>query len=58
MSQQEIIYVFSFNNHLPRIFVVVNTIITVEPTVLLYKKGRPELVMIPETVIWDQFHKK
>ena len=52
------IYVFSFNNHLPRIFVVVNTIITVEPTVLLYKKGRPELVMIPETVIWDQFHKK
>ena len=36
------IYVFSFNNQLPRIFVVLNAIITVEPNVLSYKKRRPE----------------
>ena len=36
------IYVFSFNNQLTRIFEDVNAIITVEPTVLSYRKGRPE----------------
>ena len=36
------IYVFSFNNQLPRIFEIVNAIITVEPTALSYRKGRPE----------------
>ena len=51
------IYAFSFNNHLRRIFVVINAIIAVEPTVLLYRKGRPESAMILETVIWDQFRK-
>ena len=42
MSQQEMIYVFLFNDQLPRIFKVVKAIITVEPTVLSYRKGRPE----------------
>ena len=36
------IYLFSFNNQLPRIFEVVNAIITVELTVLSYRKGRSE----------------
>ena len=36
------IYVFSFNNQLPRIFEVVNAIITVEPTAFSYRKGIPE----------------
>ena len=38
------IYVFSFNNRLPRIFEIINAIITVEPTSLSYRKGRPELL--------------
>ena len=36
------LYVFSFNNQLPRIFEVVKALITVEPTVLSYRKGKPE----------------
>ena len=36
------IYVFSFNNQLPRIFEVICATVTVEPTVLSYRKGRPE----------------
>ena len=36
------IYIFSFNNQLPRIFEVVTAIITVEPTVLSYRKRRSE----------------
>lgn len=36
------IYVFSFNNQLPFIFQVVNAMVTVEPTVTSYRKGRLE----------------
>ena len=36
------VYIFSFNNQLPRAFDAVNAIITVEPTVFSYRKGRPE----------------
>ena len=37
------IYLFSLHNQLPRIFEVANAIIiTVEPTVLSYRKGIPE----------------
>ena len=63
MSQQEMIYIFYFNNQLSRIFKVVNAIITVELTVLSYKKGRPESLnrqsainLCPENLkrVWEQ----
>ena len=42
MAEKEKIYEFSFNNQLPRVYDVVNAIISVEPGAVHHKKGKPE----------------